>query len=74
MALGSNNMLPNTFINKKRVYVLNLTLWSTQGFRWDGQAKYSKLLAKEMTQDTLYVSLKLSRSQSVKAHLNQLLM
>lgn len=58
MALGSNNVLPTTFINKTRVYVLYPTLWIAQGFRWDGQAKYPKLLVKEMTQDTLYVSLK----------------
>lgn len=56
MALGSNNMLPTTFINKTRVYVLNSTLWRVQRFRWDGQAK---LLVKEITQDTFYVSLKL---------------
>lgn len=55
MALGSNNVLPTTLINKTRVYVLNPSLWRAQGFRWDGQGKL-----KEMTQDTLYVSLKLS--------------
>lgn len=55
MALGTNNVLPSTFINKTRVYVLNPSLWRAQGFRWDGQGKL-----KETTQDNLYVSLKLS--------------
>lgn len=64
MALGSNNVLPTTFTNKTRVYVLNPTFWRAQGFKWDGQAKYPKLLVKEMTQDTLYVSLKLHRDHN----------